>query len=65
VTARDQKSSSQLDIAKKHIKVYNPESVGLMQWKEMQTKMRARLTELEAKAWPLTFHQSVPCHISY
>ena len=50
VTERADKNAKQLEIAKKHINVFNPDKTTIPQWKENQNKMKARLTELEAKA---------------
>ena len=53
VTAKGDKSASQLEIAKKHLKLYNPEGISPKQWKESQAKLKARAAELEEKlaAW--------------
>ena len=53
VTAKAEKDKSQLDIAKKHISMYNPGKFPLPKWKQEQAQIRASLAELQASsaAW--------------
>ena len=53
VTAKAEKDKSQLDIAKKHISMYNPGKFPLPKWKQEQAQIRASLAELQANsaAW--------------
>ena len=50
VTAKAEKDKSQLDIAKKHISMYNPGKFPLPKWKQEQAQIRASLAELQASS---------------